>query len=248
MDEVKKPRGFAAMSPEKRAEAIAKGRAKRAENKQAKLAAEPPRIETKDELDRKLDHFRYSLDPEATMMWEHDETVSPLHVPKEIKDRYPHLEWRFVSNRTLDIKGKGYNGWELFHDQSYPEGLKRGPDLRLAAMPREFAESYRRKVQDRSTEQVRNLQTGQIAKMEQAVHDLNAAGVEAGMLGDGEVLADEKGRRREFSGGGINIGARPKVGKGGGYQRGVSRAEIHEMRIKSAEAQGKNKVYAFMGK
>ncbi|MDP2734713.1 MAG: hypothetical protein Q8P12_00740, partial [bacterium] len=157
--ETKKPRGFAAMSPEKRAEAIAKGRAKRAENKAARQADPlPVKVGAKDEFDRKLDHFQYSLDPQAAMMWEHDETVSPLHVPKELKDRDPNLAWRFVSNRTLDIKGKGYNGWELFHDPAYPEGLKRGPDLRLAAMPKEYAESYRKKVQNRSTEQVRNLQ------------------------------------------------------------------------------------------
>lgn len=243
----KKRKGFASMPPEKLAAVIEKAKIARAANKLVRESMGTVNVK-KDAEDAKLDYFQYSLDPKAAMMWEHDETVSPLHVPKEIKDRYPGLEWRFISNRTLDVKGKGYNGWEIFSDPAYPQGLKRGPDLRLAAMPKEYAERYRNKVSERSTEQVRNLQYGQISKMEQAVHDLNASGVEAQMLSEGETVTGQDGRTRKFGGAGISIGRRPVVGRGGNYQRGLSRSEVHEIRAKAIEESRKQKSYVFMGK
>lgn len=247
METTKKLKGFAAMTPERRAEVVQKAQIARAANKIVRESMGTVNVK-KDAEDAKLDYFQYSLDPKAAMMWEHDEAVSPLHVPNELKDQYPNLEWRFVSNRTLDVKGKGYNGWELFSDTNYPQGLKRGPDLRLAAMPKEYAQRYRERVSDRSTEQVRNLQYGQISKMEQAVHDLNASGVEAQMLSEGETVTGQDGKTRKFGGAGISIGRRPSIGRGGNYQRGLSRAEVHEIRAKAIEESRKQKSYVFMGK
>lgn len=267
------------MTPEARAAAIAKGRLKRAENKEKRIIAKAsanletlldvadkstqasrnqtatqnmesplPVVAAKDEFDKKLDHFQYSLDPQAVALWEHDETVSPLHVPKELKDQYPNLEWHWVSERNLKNKGRGYNGWEIFYDAHNPEGVMRGPDMRLGVMPKEMAERYRRRVSETSTEQVKNLQSGQIAKMDRAIAELNQANIEAGLLGDGEQLIDTQGRRREFSGAGISVGRRPAIGKGGNYQRGFSREEVHEMQAKVIEDRKKSKTYAFMGK
>lgn len=245
MSEEKKLKGFAAMTPEARAAAMAKGHARRAENKAARLAGLPAKskpIKVKDNLDVKLDHFQYTLNPEEQAIWENDTQVSPLTVPREIKKdvNYAGLEWRWVSNRTLEVRGKNYNGWELFRDKNHPEGVKRGNDLQLAAMPRSLAESYRRSVSERSTEMVRNMQSITIGKMEQAVRDLNDPG--SGLINAGEMVG---GRRVD---GGIQVGRRAQFGRGGNYQRGMPREEVHERIAKSIEERRKNKVFVDMGR
>ncbi len=210
-------------------------------------APEPPRVkrvlDAKDPFDKKLDHFQYTLDPKEAAIWEHDETISPLHVSRELKRKYPDLEWRWVSEYKLKTKGEGYNGWQLFRDSDHTTGIRRGNDLRLAAMPKEMAESYRRAVSERSSRSVSGAQESAVANLESRMGGI--AGAE--MMQPGEEFTDRQtGQRRTMDG--LTVGARPSVGRGGSYQRGLSREQAHEMIIKRIEARKKNKVYAFMGK
>lgn len=198
-----------------------------------------PAVSVKDNLDVKLDHFQYTLDPEEAAVWEHDESLSPLYVSKAIRDKYPKFAWHWVSSTKLQTKGTGYNGWQLFRDNSHPEGIKRGNDLHLAAMPKEMAESYRRRVSERSTEAVKNIQERGIAKMEKALGELGDPN--SGMLAPGEQVAG-----RSVSGT-VEIGRRGRVGLGGNYQRGLSREEAHEQIAKHIEERRKNRVYSFQG-
>lgn len=193
-------------------------------------------VGVKDNLDIKLDHFQYTLDPEEAAVWEHDETISPLHVPKHIRDKYPQFDWHYVSEYKIRTRGLGYNGWQLFKDSTYPEGIKRGNDLFLAAMPKKMAESYRRRVSERSTEAVRNVQYRGIARMEQALGELHDP--DAGILQPGETVAG-----REVHGAG-RVVRRARVGIGGNYP---TREEIHERIAKGIEERNKKKVYSFLG-
>jgi hypothetical protein len=209
--------------------------------KRQKKADAPVVGKFKDELDRKLDYFQYTLDPKEAALWEHDESLSPLYVPADVKRRYPHLAWRWVSRYKLDNKGDGYNGWQLFKgDVKYPEGIRRGNDMFLAAMPKKMAESYRRRVAERSSSNVRDVQYGQIAKMEQAARQLQAQGIEAEVIAPGCDTANPGTP-------GFIVGQRPRFGKGGGYTRGASREEMREHLQREAEARSKRRVYIFMG-
>jgi hypothetical protein len=244
---VKKPRGLAALSPERRAEVIAKMKATKAAKKEAEWAEGPereakitPKIGARDNLDIKLDHFQYTLDPQEQAVWEQDETISPLHVPKSIKDRYPDMEWHWVSSRTVEVKGRNYHGWQLFRSKEYPEGVNRGNDLHLAAMPKELAQSYRDAVANRSSERVRDLQGQTIGKMEKALTDMRDPG--SGMIGPGDTVGGKQVL------GGIEVGSRGPFGRGGNYQRGMSRSELYERLAKIQEERGKNKKYVDLGR
>lgn len=196
---------------------------------------------TGDAFDRKLDHFQYTLDPKEAAIWEHDESVSPLHVPPELKKKYPNMTFRWVSDYKLRTKGAGYNGWQLFRDGKHAEGVKRGHDLHLAAMPKEMAESYRRAVSERSSRMVRNAQEAAVANLEQRTHGIR----DIEMLAPGDEVVDKAtGQKRPI---GLSIGARPAVGRGGAFQRGMSQAEVRDRVQQVIEKNRSRKSYVFMG-
>lgn len=198
-----------------------------------------PRTEvTKTELENKMDYFQYTMDEEASALWEHDETLSPLHIPRPLRSKYPELTWHFLSRAKLDAKGVGYNAWQIFKDKNHPNGLTRGPDLIAGVMPNHLAESYRRKVSERSTEAVRNIQRGAVAKMEQALGQLGDP--QAGILGSGDSVAGREVRNAS------NVVRRARVGIGG---NGLSREQVHEQIMKNIEDRNKGKkVYVDMGR
>jgi len=202
--------------------------------RKGKSAPAPAVTAMKDEHDRKLDHFQYTMDPKEAAIWEHDEAISPLHVPNEIKKRYPGMTFRWVSDYKMRTKGQGYNGWQRFSDSRNPDGIKRGNDLHLAAMPTEMAESYRRSVSERSNRAMRAVAENTIENMEQ-----RAAAVRGGaeMLGPDEIIKDSSGNRRPVSG--VSIA---------GGRRGMGAHEFQEALRKRAEERSKNKVYSFMGR
>lgn len=212
-------------------------RARLTEKPGTQTSKEPVVVGGRDELEVKLDHFQYSMDPREVAVWEQDETISPLSVPSDIQKKYPQFAWRYVSQLKLNTRGRGYHGWELFSDSKlgYPDGVKRGNDLFLAAMPKELAESYRRTVSERSTEAVKDIQLRGMARMESAL---------AGMPGEyqAEIIA-EGGK----VGGRTTLGITVGRNEARGFQRGLSREEVHNQIAKSIAERKKNKVYMDMG-
>jgi len=165
MSEEKKLRGFAAMTPEQRKAMQEKSAATRLANK-AKLSgqnltnigtietfAEPAALigpkagitakvtDLKDELDVKLEHFRYTKDPREALIWTANPDLSPLSVPKEIKTKYPDLE--FAWKRGKKIQNDQLGAWEPFKDKQFgksADGLVKrgGEDAILCAMPKDL--------------------------------------------------------------------------------------------------------------
>lgn len=195
------------------------------------------KISMKDEADRKADHFLYSLDPESVATWEHDETTNPLTVPPEITKKYPNLAFHWISTLKLETKGRGYHGWELFKDAKldYGEGIKRGNDLHLGAMPKELAESYRRRMGERSTEAVIGIQERSTSKMESAIGNLpRESGAE--IIGYGDKIGDRKTA-------GIVVGSN----QARGFNRGISRQEAHARIAAEISERKKAKRYVDLG-
>lgn len=130
-----------------------------------------PATVLKDPLDNKLDHFQYHASDRDLDIWEHTD-ISPVHVPKDIKEKYPGLRFRYVSKQRWDKYGKEYHGWQRFTDPALaPDGVNRGNDTFLAAMPEERALAYNRYVSQKSREAVQGIQDTQIenaARMERA--------------------------------------------------------------------------------
>ena len=171
------------------------------------------------EMDQTLDHFKYTLDPNEVAMWRQNETLSPMHVPQALKKNYPELAWRWVSNRTLSEKGQGYNGFELFRDKDHVNGIKRGPDMQLAVMPKELAEERKRVLENRSSELVDNLAPGYIDRLERAMvesggkvqplseNDL----VRKTVVTEGMLEVETEGKPVT----GVRVGARAAIGRQG---------------------------------
>ena len=239
MEEKKKLKGFAAWTPERRKAAQAKARATRAAKKATPVAADSASadelrkaVQNPETIDKVLgDGFKYTLDEKEQAIWEHDETISPLHVPKEISDRYPDMAWKWVSTRALENRGAGYKGWEVFSDKSNPRGVKRGNDLRLAARPQSMSDSYRKWVEDKSSQAVRDVQEGAVGKMDRAIAELRARGLDAEILAPG-CDTDSPGTP------GISIGGK----------RGMDAGEIQRNLARVAENRAKNKKYFVMGR
>jgi len=187
---------------------------------------EPVVDKVTDPFDKKLDYFEYTKDPNALDDWEYQEGVNPLTLPRDIRESYPNLRFRWVSEYNLRTKGENYHGWQLFKDGKRPEGVRRGNDLRLAAMPEERAQRYNDEMAYRSTANVKGLQERQIRNVVEAE---KIPGVSA-LRVEGEV-------------GGVSIGP----GRSG-QQRGYSREEVREMIIKAREERAKGrKSYSFLG-
>lgn len=203
---------------------------------QAEVPAAATPVKVKDPLDKKLDYFQYNRDPNAAEPWESE---NPMDTPqiRKIKAEYPNLRFHFVSQRNLELKGKDYHGWQLFSDTKRPNGLKVGNDLFLAAMPEEMAQQYNEHTAYRSTERVRGLQENQMETIAQIEAQKGAMGIS------------------EVSGTGITVGSVPKFTRqiagrpiaGGGYSRGYTREEVHEMAIKQREARAKARSYSIPG-
>lgn len=185
-----------------------------------------------------LEKFAYKGTPGEMDDWEANEDVSPMHVPKEIRTAYPNLSFRYVSAYGVKTRGANYHGWQKFSDNQFPEGVKRGNDMYLAAMPKERAQRYRDKVAEDSVQRIRSrqeksleFQIGQGLSKEEMEKMGIPAGSEAGLL----------------------IGVRPKTKTrfgnrtviGGGGQRGMSRAEAHEHIRREVEDRKKKRVYSF---
>jgi hypothetical protein len=188
----------------------------------------------KDALDLKLDHFTGTKDDKTMEWWEGDQTLSPLHVPKEVKDNtaYADRRWHWSSDTKWSKYGKNYHGWQLFTDAAHPEGIRRGNDTFLTWMPEEKAARYNAFTSRQSTQRVRGLQENQLKR--------SAAS-------DPEVMQGEAH---------LNIGERPVSGMmikgkfvptGPRGRRGYSAEEMHEMVTKAKEDRGKRRVYSYGG-
>jgi hypothetical protein len=118
----------------------------------------------KDPLENKLDHFQYRASDHDLDVWQHTD-ISPMHVPKAIKDKYPDLRFRYVSKAR----------W-------------RGNDNFLAAMPEKRALAYNKAVSQRSREKIRDLQESHVEN----AAAMERAGIEP--LGDGLVIATKEKR------------------------------------------------------
>ena len=181
-----------------------------------------------DPHDKKLDHFQYTKDPNQLDYWEFGEDVNTMSVPKNIRDKYPGMRFHWRSMARIDRLGMDYKGWQKFVDPTlgYAEGLKRGNDTMLFAMPEERAQRYNQKVAEDSTQRVRELQEHQMEMDDRAT----AAGLQP---------YEAKGKGT----GGIAIGERAK-----GQSRGISREEVVERITKQQEARARGRVTFDMGR
>jgi hypothetical protein len=186
-----------------------------------------------DPHDKKLEHFQYTKDPNQLDYWEFGEDVNTMSVPKNIRDKYPEMRFHWRSLARVDRLGMGYKGWQKFTDPSlgYGEGLKRGNDIMLFAMPEERAQRYNDKVAEDSTQRVKELQEHQIEMNDRAA----AAGLQP---------YEAKGKGTS----GIAIGERPALGKRpAGQHRGLSREEVVERITHQQEQARKGRVTFDMG-
>ena len=186
-----------------------------------------PRIKMgRTDLEQKLDHFQYTNEEEALKMWEYGKDTNPLKLPAEIKKSYPHMRFRWVSRRMWDKYGKNHNGWQQFKDKTHQDGVTRGNDLFLCAIPEDVARKREDFFREQSSEKIKDIQRKAISTIE----EIEASGGEA--IGSPEQLAK-----------GIVIGRRPKFGKGGDYQRGLQAAMVEEVIAKNREKMAKNRKY-----
>jgi hypothetical protein len=186
-----------------------------------------------DPHDKKLEHFRYTKDPNQLDYWEFGEDVNTMSVPKNIRDKYPEMRFHWRSLARVDRLGMDYKGWQKFTDSSlgYGEGLKRGNDTMLFAMPEGRAQKYNDKVAAESTQRVRELQEHQIKMNDRAA----AAGLQP---------YEAKGKGTS----GIAIGERPALGKRpAGQHRGLSREEVVERITRQQEQARRGRVTFDMG-
>ena len=192
------------------------GRPKGSKNKatlrrEATAPATPITTGFKDEFDRKLDHFHYDATEDEIHDWKEEKPLNSRAV-RSIKKKYPGMRCRFVSSYSLDKRGKGYRGWQLFSDKDHPNGVKVGNDLFLAMMPEELAKSYNDEMAYRSTRDLVK-HTEQMQEM----------AIGSGLSGDEmEKIGAPKGSQP-----GMSVGDKPRTkvvlgGKtiyGGGYNR-----------------------------
>lgn len=197
--------------------------------------SDKPKVEFgADPFDTNLDRFRYTKDEKDLDYWEFSEGANPLTVPKDVKKKYPELRFHFRSKARIDRLGMDYMGWQKFSDKSlgYAEGLNRGSDLILFAMPEERAQRYNDKCAADSTQRVIELQEQQM--------ELNSRAAAAGLQ-----PYEAKGEGTS----GIAVGERPAMGKRpAGQHRGLSREEVVERITKQQEARARGRVTFDMGR
>lgn len=187
-----------------------------------------------------LDRFQYQANSADLDFWEGNEKITAMHVPEEIKKAYPDLDFHWSSQAKWDKMGKNWKGWQVFKDATLcPDGVRRGNDVFLTAMPKERAQRLRDATAFESTKKIIGLQE---QMLESKIGD-NLTEKELKELGaSGEP--------------GINIGDRPKtmtrfgnrVIAGGGYNRGMSRKEVHQRMAdvrREAADRAKRRVYSF---
>lgn len=186
--------------------------------KAGRATKKPATQDFKDAFDRKLDHFQYTKDENELQIWERDQSLSPLHVPKDIKTKYPDMRWHWVSDKKLNRVGTGYQGWQLFKDSKHPEGVKRGNDLRLAAMPEDMARKYNEHTMSESNQRMQGLSELDLER--------------------GASALRQQGHEVEYTGHGISLdkSARRPV-------RGLHPEEVKERAAKAREQAQKGRVY-----
>lgn len=138
-------------------------------------------------LDKVLDPLNYSGDPNAEFTWS---SQDPLKVPKNILD--PKYAFRWVAKKTIENKGKGYNGWELIPSET------RGNDLILAFRPKEMSEKHRKVIRESSVRQLQSIEHTQVESLERAekanvITDVTGSGLTIGKEEMKEIIA----KRRE---------------------------------------------------
>lgn len=177
----------------------------------AEARQEPVVTEMKDKLDLTLDHFQYHASPDEIQDWKEEKPLNS-RVVRNIKKKYPGMRCRFVSNFSLEKRGKGYRGWQLFSDSEHPNGVKVGNDLFLAMMPEELAQSYNDEMAYRSTRELVKIQ-----------EEMQETAIGSGLTGkEMEAMGAPKGSMP-----GLTVGDKPrtkavfggKVVYGGGYNR-----------------------------
>lgn len=109
-----------------------------------------------DPHDKKLDFFQYAGDA-TSFEWEREN----IYNLDSLRKKYPELEFRI---RAIDPgskelrKGNDYMGWQIFKDKDNPNGIRKGGDGLVAAMPKERARAYNKYTQNKSTELIKDTQ------------------------------------------------------------------------------------------
>ena len=197
--------------------------------------------ESPEALAKKLDDFVYTQDSALLDLWEAGGTQSPVDVPSDIKTKHHNLRFHWSSKRKWDRYGKNYGGWQEFRTAAFPEGVTRGNDLFLSAMPESLAKKRDERVAYESTKRVKGIVEQQIAQ--------------AAAIDPDSIAGSEAGKSRGIAPG-VTIGDRPqtrvllggKVRVGGGYNRsGMTRSEIHEAIAKEQASRSKKRVYSIPG-
>jgi hypothetical protein len=210
------------------------GRPKGSKNKKVERVV----TEMKDPLDRKLDHFQYHASPDEIQDWK-DEKPLNSRVVRDIKKKYPGMRCRFVSSFSMDKRGKGYRGWQLFSDKSHPNGIKVGNDLFLAMMPEELAQSYNDEMAYRSTREL----VKHTEQMQEMAIGSGMSGKEMERLGapkdsqPGMTVGDKPRTKTQFGG---------RTIYGGGYNR-TKRSLNREQFVKRMEKErtASTRAYSF---
>jgi hypothetical protein len=185
-----------------------------------------------------LAKFVYQATPGELDDWEHNAEVSPMHVPKTIQNKYPDLAFRYVSRQKWDKFGKNYHGWQTFQDSEHPQGVTRGNDMFLCAMPKERAQRYRDSVSEKSNANIRARQQSALElHLSQNIsqEEMEKMGIPAGA--EAGIVVGVRPRTKLKFGGRVVIG--------GGGTRGMSREEAREVARKEIEDRKKNRVYSF---
>ena len=188
----------------------------------------------------KLEEFRYTANEADLQYWEGNPEASPLNVPKAIRDKYPNMDFHWCSEKKWDKLGKNYQGWQKFTDNKHPEGMKRGNDLFLAAMPKERAQRYRDHVAEQSIERLRSAQSKALQSQVGSVmnskelEEMGAQGATPGLL-----IGQRPRTRTQFGN---------KTITGGGFVRGMKRSEVAEIVRKEIADRRKNRTYSFASK
>ena len=157
--------------------------------------------------------------------------------------------WRAIDPKTGGLRnGDLYQGWQVFKDSKYPNGLKSGGDLVLSFMPEDRAVARNLHYQEQSTEQVRGIQERQIDAIDRAAAELRAKGVDASSLVAGQTVTGDDGRSTTV---GVTVGASKTRNRATGAvterYRGYHPEQVAEMRAKAKEDRSKDRAYSIPG-
>lgn len=172
MDEQKpkKPKGWAALNEDQRRLSVERRKATMARKRQ--ILASPGIEDIRNGLERNphetLDRMKYSKDPREATIWSTNPDLSPLHIPNEIREKYPEFEFKWCSTKKIDKRG-GTGPWEIFKDKVFSKDgkIRRADDTILAVMPKELHEkTIARPKAERAEAALLGLEENRMEEME----------------------------------------------------------------------------------